>query len=47
MGLGGNGNYLDMILLQVDRDGKGFQFLANDTTPGYTDTMPFPATPIK
>ena len=35
-----------MIELQVDR-GTGFVFLANDTTPGYTDTHPFPATPTK
>ena len=32
-----------MIELQVDRDGNGYVFLANDTTPGYTDTAPFPA----
>ena len=45
---GGNGNYLDMIRLEVDRgDGKGFVFLANDTTPGYTDTTSFPAAPAK
>jgi hypothetical protein len=35
-------------LLQVDRgDGKGFIFLANDTTPGYIDTDPFPAAPTR
>ena len=34
-----------MCELQVDRaDGKGFVILAFDTTPGYTDTTPFPAT---
>ncbi len=45
-GCGGNGAYLDMCELQVDRgDGKGFGLLAYDTTPGYTDTQPFPATP--
>jgi hypothetical protein len=37
-----------MIELQVDRaDGKGYVLLAYDTTPGYTDTTPFPATPAK
>ena len=44
---GGNSAFLDMIEIQVDRDGKGFTFLANDTTPGYTDTTPFPATLAK
>jgi hypothetical protein len=30
--------------IQVDRgDGKGFVLLTIDTTPGYTDTQPFPA----
>jgi hypothetical protein len=28
-------------------DGKGFTPLAYDTTPGYVDTQPFPATPVK
>jgi hypothetical protein len=46
-GWGGNGAFLDLIELQVDRDGKGFVPLAFDTTPGYTDTQPFPATPTK
>jgi len=42
----GNGKFLDQIELQVDRaDAKGFRILAFDTTPGYTDTTPFPATP--
>jgi len=37
-----------MIELRVDRnDGHGAVFLANDTTPGYTDNTPFPATPTK
>jgi hypothetical protein len=46
-GWGGNSAYLDMCELQVDRgDGKGFVLLAFDTTPGYTDTQPFPATPV-
>jgi hypothetical protein len=31
--------FLNMIRLEADRgDGKGFQFPANDTTPGYIDT---------
>ena len=39
---------LDMCLLQVDRgDGHGFRDLCYDTTPGYNDTEPFPATPAK
>jgi hypothetical protein len=47
-GFGGNAAFLDMIRLEVDRgDGTGFVFLANDTTPGYIDTEPFPATPKK
>jgi hypothetical protein len=45
---GGNGAFLDMIEIQVDRnDGHGFVFLANDTTPGYNDTAPFPAAVAK
>ena len=45
-GWGGYSAYLDLCELQVDRgDGKGFVLLAFDTTPGYTDTQPFPATP--
>jgi hypothetical protein len=45
-GWGGNGAYLDLCELQVDRgDGKGYVLLAFDTTPGYTDTQPFPTTP--
>jgi len=47
-GWGGYGAYLDMCELQVDRgDGKGFVLLAFDTTPGYTDTAPLPATPAR
>jgi hypothetical protein len=47
-GWGGYVNYLDMCEIQVDRgDGKGFIDLAFDTTPGYTDTAPFPAAPAK
>jgi hypothetical protein len=45
-GWGGNSAYLDLCELQVDRgDGKGFGLLAYDTTPGYTDTQPFPTAP--
>ncbi|MFA6560763.1 MAG: hypothetical protein WCV00_02515 [Verrucomicrobiia bacterium] len=45
---GGYMSFLDMIEIQVDRsDSKGFVFLANDTTPGYTDTTPQPASPTK
>lgn len=43
---GGNSAFLDMIELQVDR-GAGYGLLAYDTTPGYTDTTPFPATAAK
>ena len=44
----GNAAYLDLCEIQVDRgDGKGFVPLAFDTTPGYVDTQPFPATPTK
>jgi hypothetical protein len=44
----GNAAYLDQCELQVDRgDGKGFALLAFDTTPGYVDTQPFPAAPVK
>ena len=40
--------FLDMLEIQVDRgDGKGWTFLTFDTTPNYTDTFPFPATPTK
>ena len=42
-GWGGYVSYLDAIEIQVDRnDGKGFVLLTMDTTPGYTDTQPFP-----
>ena len=43
---GGFSNDLDMLQIQVDR-GNGFVDLAYDTTPGYTDTQPFPTTPAK
>lgn len=47
-GWGGNVAYLDLCEIQVDRgDGKGFGLLTYDTTPGYNDTQPFPATPTK
>jgi hypothetical protein len=42
------GFHLDLLEIQVDRgDGKGWVFLTFDTTPNYTDTTPFPATPTK
>jgi len=41
---GGYAAWLDCCEIQVDRgDGKGFVLLTMDTTPGYTDTQPFPA----
>jgi hypothetical protein len=41
---GGYAAWLDAIEFQVDRnDGKGNVLLTIDTTPGYTDTQPFPA----
>ena len=47
-GWGGNSAFLDMLEIQVDRgDGKGWVLLTYDTTPNYTDTHPFPATPTK
>ena len=43
-GWGGYAAWLDNCEIQVDRgDGKGFVMLTMDTTPGYTDTQPFPA----
>jgi hypothetical protein len=42
----GFANFLDQIEIQVDR-GQGFVALAFDTTPGYVDTQPFPAAPVK
>ena len=35
-----------MIEIQVDR-GAGYSLLTYDTTPGYTDTTQFPASPAK
>jgi hypothetical protein len=47
-GWGGNSAFLDSCEIQVDRgDGKGFGLLTIDTTPGYTDSQPFPAAPIR
>jgi len=47
-GWGGYVTYLDLCEIQVDRgDGKGFTLLAIDSTPGYTDTAPLPATPAR
>ena len=46
-GWGGNGKYLDLLEIEVDRDGQGFKLLTYDTTPGYDDNAPFPATPTK
>ena len=47
-GWGGNSAYLDACEIWVDRgDGKGFVLLTIDTTPGYTDTQPFPANPVR
>ena len=47
---GGYRNFLGQCELQVDRgedNGPGFVLLAIDTTPGYTDTHPFPPKPAK
>jgi hypothetical protein len=47
-GWGGNSAFLDSCEIQVDRgDGKGYVLLTIDTTPGYTDTQPFPAASVK
>lgn len=44
----GQGAFLDLCQIEVDRgDGPGFVLLTYDTTPGYVDTAPFPATPAK
>ena len=43
---GGFSTDLDILEIEVDR-GQGFVLLTYDTTPGYTDTTPFPATPTK
>ena len=40
--------FLDQLEIQVDRGtGAGWTMLTWDTTPDYTDTTPFPATPTK
>jgi hypothetical protein len=45
---GGNSAFLDMLEIQVDRTDSGtYVLLSYDTTPGYVDTEPFPATPTK
>ena len=42
---GGYRDFLDQCEIQVDRgDTQGWRLLATATTPGYTDTQPFPAT---
>jgi hypothetical protein len=39
----GLSEHVDLLQIQVDRsDGKGYVDLVHDTTPGYTDTTPFP-----
>ena len=39
---------LDACEIQVDRGGgPGYVFLTIDTTPGYVDSAPWPATPVK
>lgn len=44
----GLSKFLDQCEIQVDRaDGKGWVVLTYDTTPGYLDTTPFPATLTK
>ena len=41
---GGLSDFVDLFRLQVNR-GAGWVDLAYDTTPGYTDTAPFPTPP--
>ncbi len=44
----GKSQFLDTIEILVDRgDGQGFVMLTHDTTPGYLDTFPIPATAKK
>ena len=38
----GHSAFLDMIEIEVDRDGLGWKPLVTDTTPGYLDTFPQP-----
>ncbi|MEO7341727.1 MAG: hypothetical protein ABI073_12680 [Luteolibacter sp.] len=42
----GHSASLDMIEIHVNRGG-GYSLLTYDTTPGYTDTSPLPAAPVK
>jgi hypothetical protein len=45
---GGFSNCVEQIEIQVDcGDGKDFVALAFDTTPGYVDSQPLPAAPVK
>ena len=45
LGWQGQSAFLDLLEIQVDRaDTKGYVLLTFDTTPGYTDTTPLPAT---
>ena len=47
-GWGGNSAFLDLLEIQVDRGGAGgYSLLTYDTTPGYHDTTPLPATAAK
>lgn len=46
-GWGGFRDEVDLCELRVNRNGTGEVFLASDTTPGYLDTQPKPATPQK
>ncbi|HEY5894349.1 MAG TPA: hypothetical protein VIT91_14080 [Chthoniobacterales bacterium] len=47
-GWNGFSGKLDAIEIQVDRgDGKGYSLLTIDTTTGFTDTAPLPATPAR
>ena len=47
-GRGGNSAFLDLLEIQVDRaDTKDFVLLTYDTTSGYNDTAPLPATAAK
>ena len=43
---GGFASFLDMLKIEVNR-GQGWQLLTLDSTPGYTDNTPFPATPAE
>ena len=44
----GQSAFLDQLEIQADRaDGQDFVLLTFDTTPGYTDPTPLPATAAK